>query len=149
MSHMKFSKELTKYNVNVATRTLRLDFQVSPCGEQLNMSEEMLSSIRQTIKQLIADAYMTFQGTRGARHGAQPWQKHHSLAKEFMRKIVEKGIYSSILDRFQTDEVFHASQLQHNWTKEWCEYLDCYVVKFSVRSETSGKRTKKTVQITI
>ena len=26
--------------------------------------------------------------------------------------------------RFQNFEVFHASQLQHNWTKEWCEYFD-------------------------
>ena len=41
-----------------------------------------------------------------------------------MRKINKKGTYSSILDRFQNDEVSHASQLQHNWTKEWCEYLD-------------------------
>ena len=76
------------------------------------MSEEVLSSIRQKIMQLIADAYMTFQGTRGARHGAQPWQKHHFLAKVFMRKIGKKGIDSSTLDRFQNDEVFHASKLQ-------------------------------------
>ena len=27
VNYMKFSKELTKYNVNVATRTLRLDFK--------------------------------------------------------------------------------------------------------------------------
>ena len=33
------------------------------------MSEEMLSSLRQKIKQLIADAYMTLPGTRGAKHG--------------------------------------------------------------------------------
>ena len=99
-------------------------FQVCPCGGQLNMSEEMLSSIRQKIQQLIADAYMTFQGTRGARHGVQPWQKHHFLAKEIMRKIHKKGIHTSILDRFQNDEVSHASQLRHNWTKECCEYLD-------------------------
>ena len=32
-------------------------FQVCPCGGQLNMSEEMLSSIRQTFKQLIAGAH--------------------------------------------------------------------------------------------
>ena len=57
------------------------------------MSEEMLSSIRQKFKQLIVDAHMTFHGTRGTRHGAQPWQKHHFLAKEFMRKIGKKGIY--------------------------------------------------------
>ena len=73
---------------------------------------------------LIADAYMPFQGTRWAKHGVQPWQKHHFLAKEFMRKINKKWTYSSILDRFQNDEVFHASQLQHNWTKEWCKYFD-------------------------
>ena len=48
------------------------------------MSEEMLSSIRQIFKQLIADTYMTFQGTRGARHGIQPWHKHHVLAEEFI-----------------------------------------------------------------
>ena len=83
------------------------------------MSEEMHSSIRQQFTQLIADAYTTFQGTRGASHGAQPWQKHQFLAKEFMRKIHKKGMYTSILDRLQNDEVFHASQLQHKWTKEW------------------------------
>ena len=50
-------------------------FQVRPCRAQLNMSEEMFSSIRQKFKQLVADAYMTLQEPRGARHGAQPWQK--------------------------------------------------------------------------
>ena len=30
-----------------------------------------------------------------------------------MRNIGRKGIYSSILDRFQNDEVFHASQLEN------------------------------------
>ena len=39
-------------------------FQVCPCGGKLDMSDEMLSSIRQKFKQLIADAYMAFQGTR-------------------------------------------------------------------------------------
>ena len=78
----------------------------------------------------------TFQGTRGARHGAQPWQKHHFLAKEFMRKIGKKGIYSSILDRFQNDEVFHACQLQHNWTKQWCEYLD-YIKTIDISHKAS------------
>ena len=31
-----------------------------------------------------------------------------------MRNIHKKEIYTSILDRFQNEEVFHASQLQHN-----------------------------------
>ena len=41
-------------------------------------------------KQLIADAYMTLQGTRGARHCVQPLQKHHYVAKESMKKIHKK-----------------------------------------------------------
>ena len=109
-------------------------------------------------KQVIADAYMTFQGTRGARHGVQPWHKHHYIAKEIMRKIHKKGIYTSVLDRFQNDEVFHASQLQHNWTKAMVRifglrqnnryFAKCTsgtigtirtVVSFSVRSETNGE----------
>ena len=117
-------------------------FQVCPCGGQLNMSEEMLSSNRQKIKQLIADACMTFQGTRGARHGIQPWQKHHILAKEFMRKIGEQGIYSSMIDRFQNDEVFHASQLQHNWTKAWCKYLD-YIRTIGISHEASPEKLQR------
>ena len=117
-------------------------FQVCPCGGKLDMSEEVLSSIRQKIMQLIVDAYMTFQGTRGARHGAQPWQKHHFLAKEFMRTIGKKGIFSLILDRVQNDEVFHASQLQHNWTKEWCEYLD-YVRTIEVTHNASPEQLER------
>ena len=122
----------------------------------------MLSSIRQKFEQLIADAHMTFQGTRGARHGAQPRQKHHFLAKELMRKIGKKGIYSSILDRFQYDEVFSCkpatTQLDermvrifglHQNNRYFAHSISRtigtrrYVVSFSVRSETNGKRTHK------
>ena len=103
------------------------------------MSEEMLSSIRQTFKQLIPDAYLTLQGTRGARHGVQPWQKHHYIAKESMRTIHRKGIFSSILDRFQNDEVFHASRLQHNWTKEWCQDLD-YIGTIDISHKASPEQ---------
>ena len=103
------------------------------------MSEEMLSSIRQEFKQLIADAYMTFQGTRGARHGVQQWQKHHYIAKKVMRKIHNKVICTSILGRFQHDEVF---QLQHNWTKEWCEYLD-YVRTIDITHNASPEQLER------
>ena len=34
-----------------------------------------------------------------------------------MREIGERGKFTSILDRFKNDEVFHASQLKHNWTE--------------------------------
>ena len=67
---------------------------------------------------------MTFQKRRGAKHGAQLWKKHHFEAKEFIRKITQKGKYMSILDHFLNDEIFHASQRQHTWTEEWGKYLD-------------------------
>ena len=57
-----------------------------PCGRKLNLSEEMLPAKDKHFKQLVEDAYMTFRGSRRVKHGAQPWQKHHFLAKEFMRK---------------------------------------------------------------
>ena len=38
-------------------------FQVCPCGGNLDMSDEMLSIIRQNFKQLIADAYVTCKHT--------------------------------------------------------------------------------------
>ena len=50
-------------------------------------------------------------------------------------KLVRKGTYSSILDRSQNDEVLHASQLQHNWTKEWREYLD-YIRTIDISHKT-------------
>ena len=72
-------------------------------------------SLRRTIKHVSRNALQHQTKV------VQPW---HYIAKEFMRKIHKKRIYTSILDLFHNDEVFHASQLQHNWTQEWCIYLD-------------------------
>ena len=116
-------------------------FQVCPCGGQPNMSEEMLSSIRQ--KFYATHCRCLHDIPRNARrHGAQPWHKHHFLAKEFLRKIGEKGIYLSILDRFQNDEVFHASQLHKNWTIEWCEYLD-YIRTIGISHRASPEQLER------
>ena len=117
---MKFIKELTKVQCQRCYSYIEAGFQVCRCRGQLNMSEEMLSSTKQKFKQLIADA-MTFRGKRGARHGAEPWQKHHTH------------------DRFQNDEVFHASQLQHDWTKGWCEYLD-YIRTIDISHKASPEQ---------
>ena len=71
-----------------------------------------------------------------------------SLPKSFLKKIHKKGINTSILDRFQNDEVFHASQLQqnctkeHNWTEEWCEYLD-YVRTIDITHNASPEQLER------
>ena len=64
------------------------------------------------------------------------------IAKAFVRKIHKKGNYTSILDRFQNDEVFHASQLQHNWTKEWCDFLD-YVRTIDITHSASPENFER------
>ena len=98
---------------------VEVGFQVKPCGGKLNMSDERVHCFQQKFKELVANAYTTFQKRRGAKHGAQLWQKLHFEAKEFMRKITEKAKYTSILDRLQNDDVFRASQRQNNCTEEW------------------------------
>ena len=61
-----------------------------------------------------------------------------------MKKIHKKGIFSSNLDRFHNDEVFfHTNQLQHNWTKEWCEYLD-YVRTIDITHNASPEQLEDT-----
>ena len=126
------------------------------------MSEEMLFSITQKSKQLIADAYMTFHGTRGARHGVQLWQKASLQCQEVMIKIHKKGVFTSFLDRFQNDEAFHAGQTQKIGRKRMVRffglhqnnryYAQCFsrtvgtirrVVSFSVRAETKWRKAQK------
>ena len=47
-----------------------------------------------------------------------------------------------ILDRFQKDEVFHASQMQHKWTKAWCEYLD-YIRTIDITHNASPEQLER------
>ena len=62
-SCMKFIKGLT-IQCQRCYSYIETGSQVCPCGGKLNMSSEMLYCIRQNLKQLIADAYMAFQGIR-------------------------------------------------------------------------------------
>ena len=109
-------------------------FQMCPCGRKSNMSEEVLSRMRQNLKQLIADVYMTFQGTREAKHGVQPWQKNYFFARGFMSKINKKGIDTLQASYNMTGQknganiwttseqsIFRTVPLQNNWndTLRW------------------------------
>ena len=63
-------------------------------------------------------------------------------------KIQAKGIYTSTLARFQNDETFHASQLEHNWTEEWCRYLD-YIRTIDVTHNVSRNNENDTPRCVI
>ena len=54
-----------------------------------------------------------------------------------MRKINKRRFFTVVLDRFQNDEVFRASQLQRNWTREWCEDLD-YIKTIDITHNASA-----------
>ena len=117
--------------------------QVCPCGGQLNVSEEMPSSIRQNFQTTRCRCLHDIP--RNAR--SQTW--YPAMAKTslpcqkfFMRKIHKKGMYASILESFQNDEIFHASELQHNWTKEWCEYLD-YIRTIDILHKASPEQLER------
>ena len=102
-SYMKFSKELED---NWTCRK-----KCSPASDK-NWSNPLQMPTRRSKER--EEQSMVFSHSK----------KHHNIPKEFLRKIHKKRICTSILDRFQNDEVFHVGQLQHNWTTEWCESLD-------------------------
>ena len=123
--------------------------------KNLDMSDEMRSSIRQTFKQLIADAYMTFHGTRGASRGKNiiislkefmsMFHKRESMrrfltasrmTKYFMQasyNITGQKNGANILDYVRTIDI------THNASPEQLErYAALY--NFRLRSDTNGER---------
>ena len=47
-----------------------------------------------------------------------------------------------ILDRFQKNEVFHARQMQHNWTEARCEYLE-YIRTIDITHNASPEQLER------
>ena len=69
--------------------------------------------------------------SRGMKSGDNPWQKDHHKAMDAKRGVLKRGKCASIVDRWQNDEVYRASQLVHGWTDEWVKYLD-YISKIDI-----------------
>ena len=75
------------------------------------MSEELLSSIRHKSKQHIADALHNIPRVARSEAWYSAVAEASFLCQRFYEKDQPKGfIFTSILDHFQNDEVFHASQ---------------------------------------
>ena len=87
---------------------------------------------------------MPFQKKRGSKHGVLPFPEHHRRAKEMRSKIKRKKEFTSILDRFQRDEIFRESQLVHGWTEAWCKYLDYFANIDVPHQASSEQRTRFT-----
>ena len=63
--------------------------------------------------------------SRGKKSGHNPWQQDHQKTMNAKRGVLKRCKFASILDRWQNDEVYRASQLVHGWTDEWVKCFDC------------------------
>ena len=50
-----------------------------------------------------------------------------SLPESLWERSTKRECVRRFLTATRKMKYFHASQLQHNWTKEWFEYLDYYI----------------------
>ena len=57
-------------------------------------------------------------------------------SKEKQRK------FTSVLDRWQDDEIYRASQLVHGWTEEYVKYLD-YISQIDISYEAPYKQRNR------
>ena len=57
-------------------------------------------------------------------------------------KLVTKEFIHQYFVRCQNDEVFSSRQPQHNWTKEWCEFLN-YVRTIDIAHNASPEQQER------
>ena len=90
------------------------------------MSNEMLSCIQQKIE----DTHRRRLHDIPENVWSKAWCSSVAIAsfpsqRIYLKNQGEMHIYMSILDRFQNDEKFHASQPEHhNWTEERSNFFD-------------------------
>ena len=66
------------------------------------MNDFAVSRLRKRLQELLASSYdVPINQSRGKKHGNEPWEIHHSKAKDTMRHKRTDGKYKSILERFQ------------------------------------------------
>ena len=61
--------------------------------------------------------------SRGAKNGLSQWQYDHWKARDETKGAMKKGKDSNV-QRWQEDEKYRASQTVHDWTGQYCCYLD-------------------------
>ena len=94
------------------------------CGVWLRPNQSTMDRIRTAVAALRTPFYRTTVILlRGRKIGHNQWQMDHT-ATDARRGATKRHEYTSILDRWQKDEVYRASQLAHGWTETWVKYLD-------------------------
>ena len=86
--------------------------------------------------------FIVKKGTsRGAKHGKSQEQHDHFKANESLRHAKQEQ-YSSILLRFQEDELYLKAQIAIGWTEEHCKYLDSLLLEDKSYTATRRERVR-------
>ena len=103
------------------------------CGVLLRPNQSTMDRIRTAFQDLETLYYSTtviLSRGRKVDHGRsiikEPWMQEEGRQK--------RHEYTSILDRWQNDEIYRAFRLVHGWTEEWVKYLD-YISKIDISHE--------------
>ena len=103
------------------------------CGVWLRPNQSTLDRIGEAFAALKTPYYRTKDViSRGMKSGHIPWQKDHHKAMD-ARGELKRGKHTSLLDRWQNDEVHRASQVAIGWTQTFVEYLD-YISEIDMSS---------------
>ena len=65
----------------------------------------------------------------------------HQKDMDARRGATNRHEYTSVLDRWQNDEINEASQLVHGWTEEYVKYLD-YISQIDISYEAPYRPRK-------
>ena len=89
------------------------------CGVWLRPNQSTMDRIRTAFAALKIPYYRaSVIISRGKKSGHNPWQQDHQKAMVAKRGVLKRCKYTSILYRWQNDDVYRASQLVHCWTDE-------------------------------
>ena len=114
------------------------------CGVWLRPNQSMMERIRAALSALKTPYFRaTATLSRGRKSGHNPWQTDHAKAMAARRGATKNcRKFTSILDRWQNDEIYRASQLVHGWTEEYVKYLD-YISQIDINYEAPYKQRNR------
>ena len=103
------------------------------CGVGLRPNQDTMDRIRINFAALKTSHFRTTQiSSRGKKSGHHPWQTDPAKATDARRGATKNSRkFTSILGRWQNNEIYPASQLVHGWTEEYVKYLD-YISKIDI-----------------
>ena len=114
---------------------------ICQCGVWLRPNQSMMERIREAFAALKTPYFRTTTIlSRGRKSGHNPWQTDLAKAMDARRGATKNSCnFTSVLDRWQNDEIYRASQLVHGRTEEYVNYRD-YISQIGISYESPDKQ---------